>query len=372
MLARTAPGNPGERMLAVFAGAGFASVEPAILQPSALFLDVSGEDIRKRMFVTSDEDGREWCLRPDYTIPVCVAHLAGTSCAVEGRYSYAGPVFRMQGAAGGEFQQTGIEAIGGDLAEAIDAEVLALTCEALRVAGLGDPRVVMGDVALLQGLARALALPAVMTRRLMRGLASGHGADALATLTPDAAPDERHAGLLGAIDGQDPAAARAFVEDVLSIAGIRTVGGRSAADIADRFLTRAGTRGQAVTETARAVIGEFLAIDAAPDIALERLQALANRHDLAIEPELTALENRIGFIAAQGLDVEAIRFQASFARNLDYYTSFVFELHGVERQSPPVAGGGRYDTLLSRLGAPLPCGAVGAAIWPDRLKRALA
>ena len=50
--------------------------QPAILQPAEPFLDLSGEDIRKRMFLTTDPEGRELCLRPDLTIPVSRDYLA--------------------------------------------------------------------------------------------------------------------------------------------------------------------------------------------------------------------------------------------------------------------------------------------------------
>ncbi len=43
-------------------------------------------------------------------------------------------------------------------------------------------------------------------------------------------------GVLAAMAGADPKAARALVTDLLSIAGITAVGGRSVAEIADRFL----------------------------------------------------------------------------------------------------------------------------------------
>jgi ATP phosphoribosyltransferase regulatory subunit len=48
----------------------------------------------------------------------------------------------------------------------------------------------------------------------------------------------------------------------------------------------------------------------------------------------------------------------------------MFELHDPVPGSPkPVAGGGRYDTLLGKLGAESPIPAVGASIWLDRLTR---
>jgi ATP phosphoribosyltransferase regulatory subunit len=59
-------------------------------------------------------------------------------------------------------------------------------------------------------------------------------------------------------------------------------------------------------------------------------------------------------------------FSASFARQLDYYSGFVFE--ACQDGSPQaLIGGGRYDRLLRTLGAQADVPAVGAAIWIDRL-----
>ena len=85
----------GERAYRYFRDAGFARVEPAILQPTAPFLDMSGEDIRGRLFLTSGPEGEELCLRPDFTIPVCLMHLTQGG-GREARYAYLGPVFRSR------------------------------------------------------------------------------------------------------------------------------------------------------------------------------------------------------------------------------------------------------------------------------------
>ena len=66
---------------------------------------------------------------------------------------------------------------------------------------------------------------------------------------------------------------------------------------------------------------------------------------------LDAFESRIGFIAARGIDTDAIRFATGFGRGLDYYTGFEFELHAKGGSNGPLVGGGRYDGLMTRLGA---------------------
>jgi ATP phosphoribosyltransferase regulatory subunit len=358
-----------ETVIALFAGEGYAHAEPAILQPADVFLDLSGEDIRRRIFMTQDADGRDWCLRPEYTIPVALDHIASGSTE-PAAYAYAGPVFRMRAGEPGEFRQAGIESFGRDDLTAADAEIMALTVEATAALGLDAPRIVMGDVAVLGALLDGLCVPQGARRRLVRAVVQGRGADAVAALDPPAAEgDAAHAGLLKALEGQDPKAARAFVEDVLSIAGISTVGGRSAADIAERFLARAAERENPVNGDVKALLARVLAISGDPDAASASLRALAGEAALDLGRELDAFDERTGFLAARGVDIGAIRFSAGFARNLDYYTGFIFELHDTARaDGKPVAGGGRYDNLLGRLGAVRPLPPVGASLWLDRLK----
>ena len=74
-----APDGRADTLLASFERAGYARVTPAILQPAEPFLDLSGEDIRKRMYLTTDPQGRELCLRPDLTIPVSRDYLASSA-----------------------------------------------------------------------------------------------------------------------------------------------------------------------------------------------------------------------------------------------------------------------------------------------------
>jgi ATP phosphoribosyltransferase regulatory subunit len=39
-------------LIALFEREGYARIEPPVLQPADVFIDLSGEDIRRRMFVT--------------------------------------------------------------------------------------------------------------------------------------------------------------------------------------------------------------------------------------------------------------------------------------------------------------------------------
>lgn len=363
-----------EGIAARFVAAGYARTEPAVLQPVEVFLDLSGEDMRRRMFVTTDFDGTEYALRPEYTIPVARAFLAGSASHLPASLSYGGPVFRLRAGEPGEFRQAGIESFGRPDAEAADAEVLALAVEAVTGAGLDQPEIRLGDVGLFTALIDALALPAARVRKLKRAFAQGRlDAATIAALSNGEAASGEHAGLLQALQGQDPLAARAFVEDLLKIAGISAVGGRTAGEIAERFLVQAAADADGgIPGEVQAVLARYAAIGGDPDAAAAELRALAAEARLDLGAALDGFESRTGFIAARGIDVTTLRFSASFGRNLDYYTGAVFEIRDARAPEKPIVGGGRYDGLLQRLGAPAPIPAVGCSIWLDRLAEAVA
>lgn len=372
----------GEALLALFQRAGYGVIEPPVLQPAELFLDLSGEEMRRRMFVTLDANGAELCLRPEYTIPVCRTHLARQDAGAAGeaghsrtgaaRYCYRGPVFRLRAGETGEFQQAGVESIGATDIAATDAEILALALEGLNSLQIMPARVTLGDVGLLEAVIDALAIPAAARGRLMRAIVAGEGRTVL-DAPEDSVREVAHAGLLAALEGQDPKAARAFVEDVLAIAGITSVGGRSAGDIAERFLARAAQGAGGIPDEARAVLRRYLAVAGDPDAAASALRALADEAGLSIGPALDLFEERAGFLAASGVDLAMLHFRADFARTLDYYTGFIFDIAASsDPAARPLVGGGRYDRLARHLDPQADLPAIGCSFWLDRIAACLA
>jgi ATP phosphoribosyltransferase regulatory subunit len=370
-----------DALLASFERAGYARVTPPILQPAEPFLDLSGEDIRKRMYLTTDPQGRELCLRPDLTIPVSRDYLASESAGKPAGYCYLGPVFRAEDNGGtastaphtrpGELMQAGIESFGRPDTAAADAEMLALGLEATSHYGLDLPQTQTGDVGLYAALVAALELAPIWKRRLMKDFnRKSHLAHDLERLALSAAKDRpEYQGVLSALAGSDPKAARALVTDLLSIAGIRTVGGRSVGEIADRFLEQAAIgAGSGLPHEIGALIQRFLAISGDPDAAAADLRSLAADARLPLDAALDLFESRAGFLAARGVDLTRIRFSTAFGRGFDYYTGFVFELHDPDAPAAgPLVAGGRYDGLLLRLGSGSRIPAVGFAVWIERL-----
>jgi ATP phosphoribosyltransferase regulatory subunit len=359
--------TPADAVATHLVRAGYARCEPPILQPASIFFD-SGEDLRGQLYLTSDLSGAEYCLRPEYTIPVSRHYLASGEAGRIAAYSYCGPVFRYAPGQSSEFTQAGVESFGRPDLAAADAEILTLALDAAAIAHNLDLSVRIGDAGLFSGLLAALDLAPEWCRRIARGHSQGKSVAAILNASSNGAGHD-HSGVLGMLEGADKQGARAFVEDLLSIAGIATVGGRTAGEIAERFMEQAALRsGVGVSAEKVRIIERFFRIEGEPDAASAQLRQLAGEAGLDLGAPLDALDTRIGFIAALGFDVAALRFEASFTRNLDYYTGFVFEAHDRARpDQKPIVAGGRYDQLLQTLSADRAIPAVGASIWVDRL-----
>src|SRR5271170_660387 len=363
------PDARAQALVASYVRAGYAQTEPPVLQPAEPFLDLSGEDIRRRMFLTTDPDGRELCLRPDLTIPVSRDYLASPSAGKPAGFCYLGTVFRHREGLACEFLQAGIESFARADKAAADAEMLALGLEATTQYGVTAPVIRIGDVGLFSAFVAALDLAPAWKRRLIKDFnrkwSLAHDLDELALSGANGPPE--YQGVLAALAGSDPKAAHHLVIDLLSIAGIAAVGGRSVAEIAERFLEQAALgAGTRLPRETRALIERFLAVRGDPDEAAGELRALAADANLALSPALDLFETRTGFLAARGVDVGAIHFSTAFGRGFDYYTGFVFELHDPRSKGPLIAGG-RYDALLTRLGAHEQIPAVGFAASIEEL-----
>jgi ATP phosphoribosyltransferase regulatory subunit len=356
-------------LLLSFAQAGYLRAEPAILQPAEPFLDLSGEDIRKSLYLTTDAGGEDLCLRPDLTIPVARDYLASPRAGEPAGFSYLGPVFRYRGGRPSEFLQAGIESFARQDRAAADAEMLALALEATTAFGVSEVEIRTGDVALFNALIDALDLYPVWRRRLIKDFNRKINlAQDIERITLSTGPGHNeYEGVLAALAGSDRKAALALVTDLMSIAGTTNVGGRLVSEIADRFLEQSTLKSGALPRDALSLIKRFMAIEGAPDDAIAKLRALAREAKLDITAAIDQLESRVGFMAARGIDIRNTRFSTSFGRGLDYYTGFEFELHAKGNGVEPLVAGGRYDGLMTQLGSIGPIPAVGFSIWVETL-----
>ena len=341
--------SQADLLVASYERAGYARVSPAILQPAEPFLDLAGEDMRRHMYLLADSAGHELCLRPDLTIPVARDYLASPAAATRGRPASAISArysATVAAPGSGEFLQAGIESFGRTDTAAADAEALSLGLEATAHYGIDDPAILTGDVSLFSALIAALDLAPAWKRRLLkdfnRKATLAEDLQRLALAPVNGRPE--HQGVLAALADANPKAAHALVTDLLSIAGISAVGGRSIGEIADRFVEQAELGAStALPGETRALIERFLAVAGTPDDAVAALRALAEDAGISLDPALDLFESRTGFLAASGVDVTRIRFETGFGRGVDYYTGFVFELH--DRRGPRRRPAGRRRPL---------------------------
>ena len=296
------------------------------------------------VFALQDDDDQWVALRYDLTAPLArfAAQSWETLPKPFRRYAF-GPVWRNEKPGPGrfrEFVQCDADTVGSDRPEA-DAEIIAMACEGLQAAGLAPGQAVIR----------------VSNRKLFDGLFEAGGVtDPLQKLTA-----------LRAIDKFDR----------LGWEGVSALLGEGRLDESGDY-----TRGANLPLGVAATIEAFLA--SAGGAALSRaatLEAVASAGGLgatgegALE-ELAAIDRALN---AMRVSQDAVRFDPTIVRGLEYYTGAVFEaellLETIDEKGRAVrfgsiGGGGRYDDLVARFtGERLP--ATGFSFGVSRLASAL-
>jgi ATP phosphoribosyltransferase regulatory subunit len=290
------------RVLGVFEGWGYEEIIPPLFDYADVF---SGPALTPKTYSFVSRDGSLLALRPDFTsliAKIAAGRLAARAAPL--RLYYSGEVLRYEppkAGRQGELYQMGLERLGGDRLRG-DAEVLAVAAECLEAAGVADFVLAVGHVGVFAGLLSGCAI-------------DGGAAETLRERVE--AKDE---------GGVREALRRARVPEAVGEAV-----GRLGQLSGGREVLEEAVRAFAFSEPAR--------------IAVAELQSLA------------------AALAAAGLE-SRLTIDLGEVRGLDYYTGLVFRAFarglGFE-----VGGGGRYDTLLSRFGRPLP--AVGFMLGLDRV-----
>ncbi|WP_299359139.1 ATP phosphoribosyltransferase regulatory subunit [uncultured Paracoccus sp.] len=332
MIPRTAKAAVGQRLLAAFRDAGAVEVAPDILLPADTLLELYGEDIRARAYLTTDPIRGEVVLRPDFTVPVVSMHMAAG--AEPARYCYLGEVFRKQDHGDtrpehprdNEYLQVGYELFSRD--PDADAEVFALFHRLLAphrlAATIGDMDLLLDAVA---GLPLSPERCAMLAHHIWR--------------------PRRFERLLDRFS-------RPLVPRSFAVNGAPWTGLRSEAEMAARIARLESARAEPVLPGIwRERLHRLFALTGAAPQALDELRVLAD-HIPAIAEAVDRLAARLDAIAARGIDPATIRFEASHGRTtMEYYDGFTFSFTATAHPDwPPVASGGRYDALTAVLGLP--------------------
>jgi histidyl-tRNA synthetase len=285
---------------------GFAEYDAPVLEPLELYKTKSGDEIEAQLFSFTDKGGREVALRPEMTPTVC--RLVGEKASSLKRpikwfsiaefYRYE----RMQKGRGRCFFQFNADIFGEPGVEA-ETELIALLTQCLCSFGLTaeDFFVRLSDRNLWFYYLEALGLD-----------------------------DARARGILGAVDRYEKLGDDAF----------------------KGYLEQFGPLDPALKEKVLAFL-QIKSID-----VLET--TLAPYAQEKLTARLADWKKLLGNLDAMGLN-RFVTVDLGVVRGLAYYTGFVFEAFDRKGELRALAGGGRYDNLVGKLGyAEMP--AVGFAI----------
>jgi len=253
----------------------------------------AGTQLAEEMYRFTDRDGRTLALRPDLTIPA--ARVVATRLADQPmplRLFYVGSVFRYEAPQAGrqrEFTQAGVELIGAGT-PAADAELLALTVEALQAAGLGQFQLALGQMAFFRGLLAELEAPAPVLSALQ-----------------------------SAIDRKNPADLAAVLDQATA------------------------------SEPLRRAFSALPQLNGGPQVLQQGRAVCVNP---AMQAALHWLDALVELLAAYGI-VHHITFDLGETRGMAYYTGITFKGYTPGLGSS-VCSGGRYDDLVGHFGRPQP------------------
>lgn len=346
---RQAPLLSANHGLDLFERAGYSASVTSILQSAEPFIELLGEEMRRRLFTFSDPRGDTLCLRPDLTIPTARAYIEAGNFETQ-RLCYAGTAFRYQPRGAGkpeEFTQIGLEILNGQNAVADEQEVLTTLFNVLADHQITGFTLTMNDLELFSAILEDLDLSPRQHARLMRGYAHGNAFESAleAVVAPPAAP--RH--------------------DFNYVEGDIIVG-RSGQEIKARLDAKLEASLQAPLASQRAEQLRAFSKLACPAAAIAaELKALGLPSGARVSQALDTIAQRVTFLSDH-MTPDNILFAAGRGRKLAYYTGFMFEI-SVAALGPRhvIASGGRYDGLLRALGAPDDLPAMGAALAFERL-----
>ncbi|MEL7482265.1 MAG: ATP phosphoribosyltransferase regulatory subunit [Pseudomonadota bacterium] len=355
----------------VFARLGGEVIDPPVLMDAAIPLELSGEAVRARLCIFSDQDNRDVALRPDLTLPLAVQEVAFRKAGDndEKTVRYAAKAFRLPSAPGDqtEFVQVGCERYGLPSTPKTDAELFGVVTEEIAAAGIKSIEVRLGDLAIFDSFVSALDVPASVRAALKRAFREDGGIKALFST-------ERveRTSVARRLRETSAAEARATVKEMMDLSGVELIGTRTLDEIVTRLVEQAKDGDIAdVPEEAQAILLALTELD------VPALEAAAALTQLTGQAQLSSVGHQIERLAERITAMTAIapgvldhaRFSTSFGRRFTYYDGFVFEI------GPPAdpyqrafGAGGRYDRLLDRLSdGQVKATAIGAVIRPDRI-----
>jgi ATP phosphoribosyltransferase regulatory subunit len=357
-------------LLALFETLKTERVDTPVIQPAEPFLNMAGEDLRRRIFMTESETGESLCLRPEFTIPVCLRHIE-TATGTPKRYSYLGEVFRQRREGGNEFYQAGIEDLGTKDVASADARAVSDAITTLKVLLPGRPlAVVMGDQSVFEAVVEALGLPSGWQRRMIHAFGEASKLDALiARLAKPESVGDLGSEVEAMLSSNDEAALVSHIDQIMQQTGYSSNASRSPKSIARRLREKRALASTALDPAKLDVLKEFLSLNVSLKYAPDVFASFARSAGLTLDGAVNRFDARVAALANIGVDLSTVTWRAAFGRPLDYYTGLVFEVT-MRDDHNVLAGGGRFDRMMTLLGAEEVIPAVGFSLWLDRIETA--
>ena len=348
--------SPRAALIELVEAEGFTRLDPPMLMSADPYFNLAGEEFRRRLVLTSGLNGEEYCLRPDFTLPIARHFLENG--AKPAAYSYLGTLFRQRPDGPSEFEQTGLELIAQpDAAEAFD-RVLGFARNVLTAFGITAPTVRIGSVALFEAVLNGVEMPDVWRPRIRSRF--GHP-ESLAPLLERLSDPH---GAEGNIRTPRLDEIEADVTERMTAAGLPLDLSRGPGEIAARYLEKQALAAAYVPGETIERLEAYLGVTGPVEAALEQLGSTFDTAPAGFDAALADIARHAATLRASLPDATVV-FDAGFAPRLDYYTGLVFEVTGAD--GARLASGGAYDRLMQRLGAGREISASGCALWVDRL-----
>ncbi|MDR2982289.1 MAG: histidine--tRNA ligase [Puniceicoccales bacterium] len=277
---------------------GFQEWDAPVLEPLELFTEKSGEEIVRQLFNFEDKGGRKVTLRPEMTPSLArlVAARAG-SLRRPIKWFAIGENFRYEKQQKGRlrsFYQFNADILG-EAGPAADAEIIALCIESLRAFGFDveDFRVRLSDRTLWFLFLESLGIP-----------------------------ESAAVPVLAVVDKLERTSS-AELEEMMADALV-------------------GTNCVAIEILPK--VKNFVELNSLP-----ALEQFFSGEDTKILARLGEWKTLLDLLKAMNLE-SFISIDLTIVRGLAYYTGFVFEAFERTGDGRALAGGGRYDALVKKLG----------------------
>ncbi len=315
---------------------------PSLLNASEL-LDLYGEDLRLRAYTTSDPVLGEQVLRPDFTLPILMYFLG--SGRKEAKYFCLGNIWRRQKVSSivpSEQLQVGFEFFDKSRNEKVirDVEAYLLVTKILKKFKV---RAVTGDLQILTSAINELNTSEYKKNALKRHIWRPKRFKRLIELFSNSRMAFQKKSILGDFD-------KFSVEKSINNSGpifenpIKTVD--------KSFIEK--------VQKVHSSLGD------APKI-LKSISEGSKKFSLAIDN----LEKRVELLKAGNINLKETEFMVTYGMTtLEYYDGFVFGFQVKNKRLPPIAQGGRYDSLCQTLAKNKNgFGAIGSMIRIDFLQK---